>query len=339
MHRSRCQPRTLLGRHTSMWRWCILVVAWLLVSGCTGAGQRREPRPEPAGAGADPTTRSAAPVTHDVRPSPLPQVVPRSTAPRVPYVSGTVLHRPDGSRLQLRLRSRGPWGVTSIIPVPMTGGYLVTDHGWFEGTVGMQRLDPNGQAVDAWASTGPARLGPDGQVAWVRVPVPESMQDGQPALHVDHRVQELPGHIQPSILRFDGARVVYSARVLGDGRPRDRTFETTVPGRPRRTARPTERSLSPRGTHWWVRDDRKLVLGRGEAVLVRLRDRGLGVVLAQPVWEDDRHLLATLVRDRQQALVRVGVDGTVTRATAWVPATTAGHAVLAGRSPTAPADD
>lgn len=265
----------------------------------------------------------------------LPDAVPRSRPPRRPYVWGTVLHRPDGSRLPLDLRLEGRWTVTSIVPAP--GGYLVTDDRWFEGTVGMHRLDAYGVALDSWESTGPALLGPDGQVAWVRVPVPGSAPVASPRLHVGDRVQELPGHHQPYLLGFDGARVVCSARILPG--PARRTFETSVPGVPCPVVRPEERVPSPGRRHWWRWTDGSLELGRDDTVLVRWEDSELFSPPEEPVWEDEEHLLATLVQGGREALMRLGVDGSVTRATPWVTATVAGHAVLPGTSGRASGDD
>ena len=316
----------------------------LLIGGCSGTTDAPPARVDPSGTGAGTATPSASPGTLPGAPGEaesdvtvLATAIPRSRAPRLPYVSGTVLHRPDGTQLQLDLRLRDRWGVTSIVPVA-GGGYLATDDRWFEGTVGMHRLGPDGRAVDAWASTGPARLGPDGQVAWMQVPVPESMQEGGASLHVDDRVQDLPGHLQPYILQFDGALVVYDATVLGPG-PARRTFETAAPGDPRPVARPREKFLSPGRGHWWRWSGRRLELGVGEAALVKVRDRGLLGTGTEPVWEDERHLLVTLRRGDRQTLVRLGVDGSVARATAWVPASIAGLAVLPARSRPAAAGD
>ena len=330
----------------------VLASCVLLLSGCQSTADGPAARVDPSGTATPSDTPSATPTatpTATVRAMPgapgaaqadvtvLPTAIPRSRAPRLSYVSGTVLHRPDGARLRLDLRLRDPWGVTSIIPAA-GGGYLATDDHWFEGTVGMHRLGPDGRAVDAWASTGPARLGPDGQVAWMEVPVPESMQDGRPRLHVDDRVQELPGHLQPYILQFDGALVVYDATVLRPRRAR-RTFETAAPGDPRPTARPRERFPSPGHAHWWQWNRGRLELGAGEAALVKVRDRGLLGTGTEPVWEDDRHLLVTLRRGDRQALLRIGVDGSVARATAWTHASIEGHAVLPGSSRPAAAGD
>lgn len=302
----------------------------LLIGGCTTATEPPAPRAEPTSSHAGPTTSSStSPEASTGSGGQLPDTLPVSGPPRLPYVSGAVLRRPDGSRLRLDLRMRGRWGVTSVVPAP-GGGYLVTDDRWFEGTVGMRRLDSDGAAVDAWASTGPALLGPGREVAWTRVPVPEAMQSWPARLHVDDRVQDLAGHHQPRILQFDGALVVYEATILRPRRAR-RTFETAVPGAARPVARGLrERSRSLDREHWWRWVRGALVLGQGETAVVRLRDRSLGQVLAEPVWEDGRHLLVTLVRRGRQALVRVGVDGSVTRTTGWVRASPAGHAVMPG---------
>lgn len=291
---------------------------------------------EPGGPVATPTTPTTPTTTSTgdaTAPSaeagpPEPDTLQPSDPPGLSYVSGRTLHRPDGSRLRLRLGMRGEWGVTSV--VPLADGYLVTDDRWFEGTLGMQRLDARGRAVDAWASTGPARLGPGGQVAWMRVPVPEAGQTGPAVLHVDGRALALPGsHLRPRILQFDGALVVYAATVLSPGGGGDeRAFEAPGGTAPRPVPMPRERVVSPGLTHWWGWRDGSLELGLDEAVLVRLPEGPFRRALSEPVWEDDGHLLATYVRRGRQALVRIGVDGSVTRTTDWVPATYAGHAVM-----------
>ncbi|QBX56153.1 hypothetical protein EXE58_12205 [Nocardioides seonyuensis] len=300
------------------WSLSILLVCALAVAGCT-------PSDPAAPLAAPDETPSAIDAPGDDELT-LPDVLPTGDRPRLPYVSGRDLVSPDGSRLRLALAIRGPWGVTSI--VRLRDGYLVTDDRYFEGTLGMQRLDASGRSRDAWSTTGPARLGPSGQVAWLRVPVPEANQTWPATLHVDGRSQELRGHLDPRIVHFDGALVVYSALVVHKGRARSRTFETAVPGAPRRVPRRTEFFVSPRLRHWWRWSDDGLEVGRENAVLVRLDDPALGRAMAEPVWEDERHLLVTVVRGRRQALLRIGVDGDVERATPWSRATPAGHAVL-----------
>lgn len=95
------------------------------------------------------------------------------------------------------------WGVTGI--ARYAGGYLLADTRYFEGTLGMQRLDAEGRIVESWTSTGSPLVASDGQVAWVSMIAPESGETGPTLIHVGRRTQELAGMFYPYLQSFDGA--------------------------------------------------------------------------------------------------------------------------------------
>ena len=127
-----------------------LLVLALAVTGCTSTPSADPPVQEP--------TRETTRETTGSRPRPRsPVPTSRVTCPaRVrlgwSVVRGHVLHRTDGTRLRVRLGLRREvWGITSL--VPEGDGFLVTDDRFFEGTVGMHRVDARGRVRASWAST------------------------------------------------------------------------------------------------------------------------------------------------------------------------------------------
>ncbi|HEV2798199.1 MAG TPA: hypothetical protein VGV65_11315 [Nocardioides sp.] len=188
--------------------------------------------PIPAGCTSPAPERPAAPATstHD---APVPETV-GPEPPEPPFVAGRVVHTVDGERLRVRLGLRGRWSLTSVVP---TGdGYLVTDDRWFEGTLGMHRIDARGRVLSAWASTGPALPGPRGGAAWVSLAVPESMEYGPTRIHAGGRVQDVGPLIMPVLETYDGEVVTFSARRPEGRRYVWRTFTTDLVGPPRRVS-------------------------------------------------------------------------------------------------------
>lgn len=269
--------------------------------GCSGP-RAAEPGPEPTPQVARTTTATASPE----------QPLPTSRPPRTAVVAGHRLTYPDGRTVQL---PRG-WGVTGI--ATYGDGYLVADNRYFEGTVGMSRLDAEGKVVDSWASTGPALVAPDGRVAWVSLVLPESGETGPTLIHVGERTQELNGIFSPYLLGFDGETVTFTARTLIRGRWRSADYETDLLDPPRRTGTSPRfaRYYSPSGENWYGFRRRALRLvtpeGFTEISAGRLMRTTGGLF-----WEDDRHLLGTYVRDGQMAVARIDMSGKVSIAGPW----------------------
>ncbi len=299
----------------------LLVTLLVALTGCTTT-----PQPSPQA--------STQPTPDEVTPSSPPTSEPPALRPpRVGYVDGRRLRLPDGSSVALP----GPWRVSSV--TPYAGGYLVTDDRIFEGTVGMHRLDADGSLLESWTSTGPALPSRDGRVAWVSLVAPESGQEGPTLLHVDavaggaERTQEVARELMPFLTRWSEGRLVY--RVWG----RATSFSTDL--RTTAEALPLAQELGvpgPDGRLWALVTDRGLEVRQYDGQLVgRVRDRGLARTQeGAVVWEDDDHVLATLVRGRRMCLARVSVwDETVTCATGQRRATYAGMPPLA-QAPPAP---
>lgn len=289
----------------------------LLLAGCTTT-----PAPEQPPASVPAVVPSDEPEPATTRPPALDlDDLDRSGPPRVAYVRDRVLRRPDGSELTIRLGLRGPWGITSLAPVE--DGYLVTDDRWFEGSVGMHRLDPDGDVVASWTSTGPALVSPTGEVAWVSIVPPESGQTGVTGLHTETLTQRLPGLVWPVLSRYRDGVVTFTA-LRREGRDWNRRgFASDLSGPPHRVPTPSGRTRSPDGRSWWVLRRTRLVIG-GEQGGVELRSRPFVQSFGRPVWEDDEHLLVTLTDRRRQAIARIGLDGTVTLASGWSPFTNDG---------------
>lgn len=241
--------------------------------------------------------------------------------PRRAYVRDRMLFLPDGREQRLRLRLTGRWAVTSI--VRSGEGYLVTDDRWFEGTVGMYRVDARGLQVESWASTGPALRAEDGSAAWVRTVVPEALQRGPTTVHAGDRRQALRGLLQPEITGYDGERVTFWARERAGRTWVRRHFVTDLVGPPRRTAPRTGRTYSPDGRHWCRVAGDGVVLG-GPAGVLHWRGAELAGSATDPAWEDESHLLVTLTRGDRRTVARLGVDGRLSRALPWLPVSPSG---------------
>ena len=251
-----------------------------------------------------------------------------SGPPRLAYVRDLVLHDTDGRLLRIRLGLRGRWGITSL--VADGDGYLATDDRWFEGTLGMHRLDGEGRAVAGWTSTGPALAGPRG-AAWVSLVAPESGETGPTLVHAGGRTQDIGPLLSPVLAAYDGRTLTFTA-LQEEGRTYVRRgFTTDLVDPPERVPTPSTRTYAPDGEHWWELRRWRLVIGGPEGE-VAIRSRPFVQAFGRPAWEDDSHLLVTVTRGRRQAIGRIDLDGTLTLASAWSPFDNAGFAfVAAGR--------
>jgi hypothetical protein len=211
--------------------------------------------------------------------------------------------------------------------VPVRDGYLVTDDRWFEGSVGMHRIDDDGDVVASWTSTGPALSSPTGKVAWVSVVPPESGETGATVLHSEVTTQRLPRLVWPVLSRHDDSVVTFTALRREGTTWRRRGFASDLRRPPHRVPTPSGRTRSPDGRHWWVLRRHRLVIGGAEGE-VELRSRPFVQAFGRPAWEDDEHLLVTLTQRRHQAIARIDLDGTVTLASGWSPFANAGYAFV-----------
>lgn len=149
-------------------------------------------------------------------------------------MAGKVVHTVDGERLRVRLGLRGRWSLTSVVAVGEE--YLVTDDRWFEGTLGMHRIDARGRVRAAWASTGPALPGPRGGAAWVSLVVPESFETEPTLLHTGDRTQDVEGLVMPVLESYDGDVITFTALQRTGRRYVRRAFTTDLVGPPRRVS-------------------------------------------------------------------------------------------------------
>lgn len=242
---------------------------------------------------------------------------PTSGPPRTGVVTDHVLTYPDGRRVQLPRA----WGVSGI--AREGAGYLVADNLWFEGSLGMHRLDAQGREVDTWTGTGPPVVAPDGQVAWVSLVAPESGESGPTLIHAGQRTQQLHGLFSPYLHGFDGRTVTFTATRLGGGQG---TYATDLTEPPRRVGTPPRRwrSWSPSRESWFAYRRRSLLLVTPDGP-VAIRLAGMG---SQPFWEDDRHLLVTYARNGQMAVARIDMTGRLSITTPWRPKDGDGFAFL-----------
>ena len=249
----------------------------------------------------------------------------RSGPPRLAYVRDLVLHGTDGRLLRIRLGLRGRWGITSL--VADGNGYIATDDRWFEGTLGMHRLDGEGQAVASWTSTGPALAGPRGAAAWVSLVAPESGGTGPTLVHAGGREQDIGPLLSPVLAAYDGRTLTFTA-LQDEGRSYVRRgFTTDLVDPPERVPTPSTRTYSPDGEHWWDLRRRRLVIG-GPDGEVAIRSRPFVQAFGRPAWEDDAHLLVTVTHRRRQAIGRLDLDGTLSLASDWSPFDNAGFAFV-----------
>lgn len=279
----------------------VIAAAWVIaLGGCSGA-PAEAPKP-----GSGPTVV----VTSTSAPD---EPLPTSRPPRTAVVAGHQLTYPDGRTVQL------PRGLGLSGLARHEGGYLAAGNLAFEGTVGMHRLDAQGRIVgESWTSTGPPLVAPDGQVAWVSLVVPESVETGPTLIHVGQRTQELNGIIYPYLTGFDGKTVTFTARSLIGRQWKSGVFTTDLVGPPRRIAEPDRlwRAYSPSGENWYGyrRHSLRIVTPDGATEIPMGR---LARTMSGLFWEDDRHLLGTYARDGRMAVARIGLDGHISIASDW----------------------
>jgi hypothetical protein len=287
--------------------WPLVVLLPLLAAGCTSSSPSAE-RP-----------RASTPVE---APTQAPE---RSGPPRLAYVRDRVLHDTDGSLLRIRLGLRGRWGVTSL--VAEGDGYLVTDDRWFEGTLGMHRLDGEGQVFASWTSTGPAVTGPRGAAAWVSIVAPESGETGPTLVHTSGRQQDIGPLLAPVLAAYDGRALTFTA-LRKEGRTYERRgFTTDLVHPPEQVPTPSTRTYAPDGQHWWELRRWRLAIG-GPDGEVEIRSRPFVQSFSRPAWEDDSHLLVTVTQRRRQAIGRIDLDGALSLAGDWSPFDNAGFAFV-----------
>jgi hypothetical protein len=315
-----------------------LLLTAVLAAGCS----------EPADAPADPPPDAAA---TPVPPRPTLDDLPAGVPPRVAYVDHGAYVDRSGHRSPLPGRN----GISGA--VPYDGGFLVSDARWFEMSNGLAFVR-DGRPVPGWfpdrlcSSGTPADDG--GFVAWAAVSCPESGYTVPGHLH--RSATDGSGEVtQPvaglaSVVGLLGSRVVYHqhhpggawvtdfvdppVRVRGiDGAADvDAAHQRVIGWRGDRARvvaldgtllwrypRGSLESFSPRGT-------RVLARRTGRLVVLDADDGSVAASLRLPFrqvlqlgWEDERHVLAVVTRAGRTAVLRLGIDGSVERATRPAP--------------------
>ena len=246
--------------------------------------------------------------------------------PRIPYVERSVLRFPDGRTVQLPTE----WGHTSI--VRYAGGYLTTDDRAVEGALGMHRLGADGSLLDSWTSTGPALVGRGGRVAWLSFVPSEGGMTGPTLLHTD----AVDGGDEVS-QRLDRSRIPFltgwfRGRVVYDAWGESSSFLTDLVHPPRPVPKAEDVGVARADGIYTARLTREGLEFRylDGSLVDAVRTRGLGRALSTDLaWEDDEHVLTTLVRGRRQAVVRIAKGGGVSLATPWRRTDRTGFAFLA----------
>lgn len=261
--------------------------------------------------------------------------LPRGEPPRVGYVDHGVWRGPHGRAVDLP----DSHGISSI--TPYHGGFLMTDTRYFEGTVGLMRLDREGRALETYPSAGLARAA-DGSVAWTSFTVPEAKGNRPSLIHViaaDGSSRTLP---------WDGLVPFYVAGFVGDQVLAARSFVGPVvlvdcDGSTDRIARLTGASsvsgtlvagafergrgvidvatgdvlwrargyglvFSPSGRRVAMTDRDSVVVRRTSDGAVAWRHDLLGYV-DRLVWEDRGHLLGVAGRRGRTAILRLDRTG------------------------------
>lgn len=287
----------------------VVLVATLLGLGVL-AEQRGQPSEQQRGERPAPAVE---PRTHPVAGTEIRRLrlaeLPRGPRPRTGYAAGSAYLPPHGPRTPLP----APHGLSGV--APWGERFLVADTRWFEGTLGLALRGAGGRLVREWPSAGTPVAARDGRVAWSRVTVSEATHPGPARLFVGHRDGAVraqtvrPGIVHP--LGFAGHRLVF-ARAWGGG-----LFLTDLRARPHRLP------WSPRHPGPVDPGGRRIVTLAGSSLrVVRLSDGTLLHRLVPPrgwvtslAWEDRRHLLAVVQQGTRAAVVRLGLDGLVERAT------------------------
>lgn len=111
-------------------------------------------------------------------PTPSAADLPRGDPPAVGYVADGVWHDPSGRRVQLPDRH----GISAV--TAYDGGFLVADARFFEGSVGLARVDCAGRTVESWTSSGSPAVAADGRVGWTSFTPPETGLTRPSLVHV-----------------------------------------------------------------------------------------------------------------------------------------------------------
>lgn len=232
-------------------------------------------------------------------------------------------------------------GISAI--TPYVGGFLIADTRYFEGSVGLVRINAEGRTVEAWASSDGPAVAADGRTAWTSFAPLESGEIRPSLVHVNECARPWPGHVPLSVAGFIGADVVVVNQGLtvslldpaGGVTPlprltyafdaRDHLIAGTLgrgrgvldlrTGDVRWRARGYDLRFSPSGRRV-VMTDRDGVVVRRTAdgrVLWRtaLPQRGYVDRLG---WEDERHLLGVATLRKDNTVLRIG-RGVLERAT------------------------
>lgn len=316
-------------------RTTTLLLAAVLSTGCAGTA-------DPAALPPTSTAPTAPGSATTAPPRSALADLPAGPPPRVAYVDHGAYVDARGRRTTLGARH----GVSGA--VPYDGGFLVSDTRWFEGTVGLAALR-DGRVTDEWCSTG-TPVGTGRWAAWTEFLCPETAEvvhadivrarpdgsgrDSQPVTGLASVVgllgsrvvynQPRPGgawitdfvHPPERVPGIDGVADVDAAHGRLIGWRGDRGRVVTLHGELLwRFGHGSLESFSPRGTR---------VLARPSSGL-RILDADDGSVVAslrlpfrqvlQLGWEDERHVLAVVVRHGRTAVIRLGSDGSVERAT------------------------
>lgn len=293
----------------------------------------------------------SATTTVPPRPEPPPSLadLPRGQPPQVGYVDHGVWRGPGGRTVDVPDRH----GVGAI--TPYDGGFFIADTRYFEGSIGMVRVDGTGRIFEAWASSGSAVVGPDGMAAWTSFVPLESGEAGRSLVHRIDRcgretVQEWPGRAPFSVagligeqvvvdgafqlpvelldpsgarsrLRLSGASDVSGRLVAGHLDPdgeRSGVIDTESGALLWRT-RAYGLTFSPSGRRvaGETRDGLTVFRTVDGRVLWRTEEPGRAHT-GSPVWEDERHLLAVTHLQKEVSILRFAQGDEVERTTAVV---------------------
>lgn len=274
--------------------------------------------------------------------------LPRGAPPRVGYVDHGVWHGADGARVELP----DEHGISAI--TAYDGGFFIADMRHFEGSVGLARVDGSGRVIAEWASSGSAAVWSDGSVAWTSFVPLESGEAGRSLVHrLDgcgrKYVQEWPHRAPFSVAGWIGDQVVVDGAFLLPVELLDLAgsrHQLPLAGASDVSGRLVAGNLDPDGytsgvvdassgrVLWRVRGSIEAFSPLGTRVVVsgpRGRERWVARASdgrrlwdlavparsysSEPVWEDERHVVAVTTQGTLAAVLRFGRHGTVERAT------------------------
>ncbi|MEJ7795676.1 MAG: hypothetical protein WKF50_08995 [Nocardioides sp.] len=82
-------------------------------------------------------------------------------------------------------------GISAI--TPYDGGFFIADTRYFEGSIGLVRVDADGHVIGDWTSSEGPATAEDGRVAWTSFVAPESGETGPQLVHVGDPVVTTSG--------------------------------------------------------------------------------------------------------------------------------------------------